>query len=63
MANTANTLFERDTQVKHKIEPTEGLSFWFADVPEGGVTENTYLSGYVSPDSAIASGGFPNLLF
>ena len=41
----AQSLFERDTQVKHKIEPAEGLSFWFADVPEGGVTENTYLSG------------------
>ena len=37
-----------NTRVKRKIEPAEGLSFWFADVPEGGVTEDTYLSGCVS---------------
>ena len=48
MAHSASP-FERDAlHVKRKIEPTEGLSFWFADVPEGGVTENTYLSACVS---------------
>ena len=36
-----------NTPVKRKIEPYEGLSLWFGDVPEGGLTEDTYLVGCV----------------
>lgn len=32
-----------DTHVKRKIEPSEGLTFWFADVPE-----DMFLSACVS---------------
>lgn len=43
-----------------KIEPVEGTCWWFADVPEAGITEDTYLSGYVSFSFAsLAAGEFP----
>lgn len=35
-----------DTHVKRKIELSEGLTFWFADVPEGGLTEDVFLSAF-----------------
>jgi hypothetical protein len=35
--------FESNIHVKRKIEPAEGLSLWFADVPEGGLAEDTFL--------------------
>jgi hypothetical protein len=47
-----------NTHVKRKVEPSEGLSLWFADVPEGGLTEDTYLSGCVSFYIRVSSGGF-----
>lgn len=35
--------FDSELQVKRKVE-TKGLSWWFADVPEGGdVGDTTYL--------------------
>jgi len=56
--------FDADTHVKRKVEPGEGMSFWFADVPEGGVTENTYLSACVSFSLVFRTlRGFPNWLF
>jgi len=53
----AHSPFESNTQVKRKVEPADGLSFWFAEVPEGGVTENTYLSACVSSSFALGSSG------
>ncbi|KAF9648802.1 hypothetical protein BDM02DRAFT_3186786 [Thelephora ganbajun] len=40
--------FDSNTHVKREIKTAEGLTFWFADVPEGGITENTYLSAVTS---------------
>jgi len=42
-----NCPFDSKTPVKRKIEPYEGLFIWFGDVPEGGLTEDTYLCGCV----------------
>jgi len=49
--------FGPDIHVKRKIEPTKGLSLWFADVPEGGITENTYLSACASSSFVIGPSG------
>ena len=42
--------FESNIHVKRKIEPAEGFSLWFADVPEGGLAADTYLCWCVFPD-------------
>ena len=60
----AHSPFESNTQIKCKIEPADGLSFWFAEIPEGGVTENTYLSACVSSSFTLGlSEGFACRLF
>jgi len=53
----AHSPFESNTQVKRKIEPADGLSLWFAEVPEGGVTENTYLSACVPSTFTLGPSG------
>lgn len=40
--------FGPNAHVKRKIEPAEGVTLWFGDVPEGGVTDDTYLFACVS---------------
>ena len=51
----AHSPFESNTQVKRKIEPADGLSLWFAEVPEGGITENTYMFACVSSNFALGA--------
>jgi len=56
--------FDPDIHVKRKIEPAKGMSLWFADVPEGGITENTYLSACASSGRVFGpSGDFVNTHF
>ena len=50
----ADCPFDTNIHVKRKVEPAEGLSWWFADVPEGGVNEDTYLCLCAPPHSPLS---------